>query len=118
MYGVSFRALTVFGLFKRASGAADQMESLNSKGTICAAGMEIPCRIRKASDSKMIVHLDRKAGLSGNVLVVDLKRHMAFDATIGTSQDNELTLSVRASHNLAGLVPARLSRARDLCKRS
>lgn len=108
----------MFGLFKRASGAADQMEGLNTKGMVCASGMEIPCRIRKASDSKMVVILDRKAGVSGNVLVVDLQRSMAFDATITGAQEREMTLSLRASHNLAGLVPARLSRARDLCKRS
>ena len=108
----------MFGLFKRASGAADQMETLNTKGTVCAAGMEISCRIRKGSASKMVVLLDRKTGLSGNVLVVDQDRGMAFDATITNAQERELTLAVRASHNLGGLVPARLSRARDIWKRS
>lgn len=108
----------MFGLFKRASGAADQMETINAKGTVCAGGMELPCRIRKGSSSRMVVLMDRSGGLSGNVIIVDHQRGMAFDARVASMREREVTLDVRASHNLAGLVPARLSRARDIWKRA
>lgn len=94
------------------------METINAKGTVCAGRMDIPCRIHKASKSRIVLVLERNTGLSGTVVVVDHKRGLAFDATVASSRERELTLDVRASHNLAGLVPARLSRARDIWKRS
>lgn len=116
--GLLLSAFTVFGLFKRASGTTEKMETINAKGTICAGRMEIPCRIQKASASRMVVLVERHTGVSGNVVVVDQLRGLAFDASLASSRERELTLDLRASHNLAGLVPARLSRARDIWKRA
>jgi len=52
------------------------------------------------------------------VIVVDHVRGLALDARIGAIKGLEVVLDITASHNLAGLVPARLSRARDIWKRS
>lgn len=94
------------------------MKALNTRGVVCAGRMELSCRIQKASASRMVVQLERHSAVSGNVVVVDLQRGFAFDAAIVTSRERELMLDVRTRHNLAGLVPARLSRARDIWKRS
>ena len=108
----------MLGLFKRASGATDQMKALNTRGMVCAGRLELACRIHKASDSRMVVQLERPSAVSGHVVVVDLQRGLAFDAAIVSSRAREMVLDVRTRHNLAGLVPARLSRARDIWKRA
>lgn len=94
------------------------MEAVNAKGTICAGRMEYPCRIRLASDTQVVVLLERNSSVSGNVIVVDHKNGTAMDAKVGQVKGQELTLSVHATTNLAGLVPARLGRARDIWKRT
>lgn len=108
----------MFGLFGRSAQGASKLETVNGRGTLCNNGVEFPCVIRKASAQTLIVTLDRGRSLSGATIVVDHKRGLAFDATIGSSKRQELTLDVSRSHDLRGLVPARLSRARDLWKRS
>lgn len=108
----------MFGLFGRSARGASKMETVNGRGTICASGLEYPCVIRKASEKALVAVLDRAVSLSGTVLIVDHKRGLALDATLSATKGNELTFDVRRSHDLRGLVPARLSRARDLWKRA
>lgn len=108
----------MLGLFKRGSEAAPKMETLNSPATLCAGRMEYPCVIRQASRARMTIVLSRTANIAGSVIVVDHVRGLALDARIDAIKGLEVGLDITASHNLAGLVPARLSRARDLWKRS
>ena len=108
----------MFGLFGRSARGASKMETVNGRGTICANGLEYPCLIRKASDKTLIAVLDRGGSVSGPAIIVDHKRALALDASVAATKGHELTFDVRRSHDLRGLVPARLSRARDLWKRS
>lgn len=79
--------------------------------------MEYPCVIRQASKTRMAISVSRAANIAGAVIVVDHTRGLALDARIGTIKGQDVVLDITASHNLAGLVPARLSRARDIWKR-
>lgn len=107
----------MFGLFGRKGDASSTMASVNAKGVVSAGGIEYSCRIRRRSDERMTLTLDRLVPLSGAVIVVDLKEGLAFDAMVAESKGADLTLSIRKKHDLRGLVPARLSRARDLFSR-
>lgn len=107
----------MFGLFKRAKDAASKTEAVNGKGTLCAGCIECPCIIRTVSGKRLVVTLLRQQAVNGDVVLVDHKRALALDASVSALKGNEVTLDVRASHPLGGLVPARLSRARDIYKR-
>lgn len=108
----------MFALFKRGAATAHTMETLNTPATLCAGGMEYACVIRQASKERMSVSLSRAANISGGVIVVDHVRGLAFEARIVAFKGLEVSLEITASHRLGGLVPARLSRARDIWKRA
>lgn len=94
------------------------METLNTAATLCAGRMEYACVIRQASKERMSVLISRAANISGAVIVVDHARGLAFEARITAFKGQDVSLEIAASHKLGGLVPARLSRARDIWKRT
>lgn len=107
---------TVFGLFKRGDDKSP-LKAINGRGTVLAGQMEYPCRLRAGSDTRLEITLDRAAGLSGSAVVVDLERGLALDVTVTAAKAGDVSFDVGRSHDLRGLVPARLSRARDVFNR-
>lgn len=108
----------MLGLFKRIGSPARPQLPATGKGVLCQGKLECGVHIRKASARQMVVVLERAYHFSGPLIVVAYASGLAIDATLSMVRGNELCLDVHASHALHGLVPARLSRARDLWKRA
>ncbi len=106
----------MFGLFKR-GGNASSLKALAGHGTVLTGQMELPCRLKAASDSRLDVGLERGSGLSGAMIVVDHTRGLALDVRVAQAKGSDITFDIVRSHDLRGLVPARLGRARDLYNR-
>ncbi len=106
----------MFGLFKRGDGKSP-LKSLSGRGTILSGQMEWPCRLKAGSDQRLDVVLERGVGLSGALVVVDHSRGMALDVRVAQSKGTDITFDIVRSHDLRGLVPARLGRARDIYNR-
>ena len=51
-------------------------------------------------------------------MLVDLKNAFAMEATVISARGNEVRVQVQSRHDLKGLVPSRLGRARDVWKRA
>lgn len=108
----------MFGLFGRKSETNSQMQAVNAKGIVCAGVMECACHIRQSSKEKMVVALERAMQVSGAVVIVDLVNGLAYDATITGIKGVVVNADIVKRHDLKGLVPARLGRARDLYNRA
>lgn len=106
----------MFGLFKRGEGSSP-LKPLSGRGTVATGQMELPCRLKAASQTRLEVSLERGSGLSGTMIVVDHARGLALDVRVSQSRGSDVTFDIIKSHSLQGLVPARLSRARDIYSR-
>lgn len=107
----------MFGLFRKAPVPRGAVETLNSRGTLCTGKIELPCTLRRISGRELHLTLDHRARIRGGAVVVDHKRALALDVKVVSIKGNEVAVHISARHKLAGLVPARLSRARDIWKR-
>ena len=85
-----------------------------SRGLVIGDGQETPCLIVDQSESGLRIRLDRAVGLPGVIVVVDLVAGTACEASVtwATGHDVGLKCSIRQTP-LNGLVPARLTAARD-----
>lgn len=90
---------------------------MSGRGTVIAGAMEWPCRLCAGSETRLEVRLERGSGLSGKMIVVDHARGLALDVRVAQSKGADVTFDVVGSHDLRGLVPARLGRARDIYNR-
>jgi hypothetical protein len=85
----------------------------NTRGIVCAPGVETACLIVDLSDSGMKVRLDRGAALPREVVVVDVAQGVAYPATVIWQRAQEAGLKQTGARSLRGLAPARLIGARD-----
>lgn len=98
---------------------SEDRRRIDSRGLILGDGQETPCLIVDQSDGGLRIRLDRAMGLPGLVVVVDLVAGTACEATVSWASGHEVGLkcSIRQTP-LTGLVPARLTAARDAWMRN
>ena len=76
------------------------------------------CRLRQRNGNQLDIQIDRGGVPLGPVIVVDLDNGMAMEARLISSKGQDVRLEIQGCHNLKGLVPARLGRAREVWKRA
>lgn len=105
-------------LFSRPSRPDERRQEprrlVDSRGLILAEGQEVRCLIVDQSDGGLRIRLDRAMGLPRVIVVVDMNAGTACEAELAwiKGQDLGLKCSIRATP-LTGLVPGRLTAARD-----
>lgn len=85
----------------------------NVAGVIVAPGLEVGCVIVDVSDSGMRVRLSRNLSLPEQVVVVEIGAGLAYDAKVVRRDGHEAGLKRSGEAKLGGLVPARLTQARE-----
>lgn len=85
----------------------------NARGIVVAPGLELPCLIVDRSASGLRLRLNRGLALPRAVTVVDIAAGLALDAEVAWSKGVEAGIKVRGQAKLRGLVPARVTQARD-----
>ncbi|WP_269515189.1 PilZ domain-containing protein [Brevundimonas subvibrioides] len=85
----------------------------NTSGVVIAEGRELSCLIADMSDGGIRIRLDRAMALPDTVIVVDITRATAFEATVAWQKGVEVGLKVGQGTNVRGLVPSRLAQARQ-----
>ena len=105
----------MFGLFKR--GESAPLKSLSGRGTVLMGRMEFACRLRAGSSGRVDVLLERATPLNGAMILVDYERGLAMDVSVLGTKGPDVSFRVERTHDLKGLVPARLGRAREVYNR-
>jgi hypothetical protein len=86
---------------------------VNARGVVSAPGLEMFCVIADLSAGGMKLRLDRTAALPAEVVVVDVGQGVAYPAAVVWQKGQEAGLKQTGAASLRGLVPARLTLARD-----
>ncbi|ADK99747.1 hypothetical protein [Brevundimonas subvibrioides] len=85
----------------------------NDRGVVIVDGREVGCLITDHSDGGVRLRLDRAAGLTRTVTLVDVGKAQAFDATLAWQKGIEAGLKLGQGASVRGLVPSRLLAARE-----
>jgi len=85
----------------------------NTRGIVVAPGFEMACLFVDRSASGLRLRLDRGLALPRSVIVVDVAAGLALEAEVAWSKGVEAGIKVKGQAPLRGLVPARLTQARD-----
>lgn len=85
----------------------------NGRGVVVAPGVELACLIADISAAGMKLRLDRRVALPPAVQVVDVATGLAHEAEVVWNKGQEAGLTLRGQSSLRGLVPARLTPARE-----
>lgn len=88
------------------------------RGVVLTPGFELPCLIVEQSAGGLRIRLDRGFTLTGSVIVIDLARGMAIDSAVMWSKGSEAGLKQSGQTSLRGLVPSRLTAAREAFRRA
>ena len=107
----------MLSLFRRFSSAT-QIEQLNSAGVILGDGRDRTCRLLQRQGQMIDLVMLKDTAPKGAIVIVDLKNALAMEATVISARGNEVRVQVQSRHDLKGLVPSRLGRARDVWKRA
>jgi hypothetical protein len=91
----------------------EQRSPANARGVVVAPGLEVTCRITDASAHGLRLRLDRNLALPPSVIVVDIAAGLAYEGDVAWRKGLEAGLKVRAEARLRGLIPSRLTAARD-----
>jgi len=89
----------------------------NSRVAVLAPGMELSGLITDESSGGLRLRLERSAALPKTILVVDVAAGQAIEATVAWQKGVEAGLKRSGAHSLRGLVPGRLTQARDVWRR-
>lgn len=92
---------------------SEQRSPANARGVVVAPGLEIACLITDASAHGLRVRLDRNMALPASVIVVDIAEGLAYEGDVAWRKGMEAGLKVRSKARLRGLIPSRLTAARD-----
>lgn len=93
---------------------AEPRRAVNARGVLVAPGLEMICLIMDLSAAGLRVRLDRQMSLPRTVMLVDIVAGTACEAQVAWSKGLEAGLKCASkSTALSGLVPARLTHARD-----
>lgn len=85
----------------------------NARGVVVASGLELPCVIADASNGGLRVRLDRALALPSQVTVIDVGAGQAIETRVAWRQGQETGLKRLGQASLRGLVPSRLTPARE-----
>lgn len=91
----------------------------NMRGIVVAPGLELPCLVVDQSSAGVRLRLDRQLALPKRILLIDIALATAVEAEVvwGKGQEAGVKRSGAAS-SLRGLVPSRLTAARDALMRA
>lgn len=92
--------------------------TVNARGVVSAPGVETACVIVDLSDHGMRLRLDRSAALPEQVTVIDVAEGVAYPAAVVWQKHQEAGLRSTGAQSLRGLVPARLTGAREAWMRA
>jgi len=90
----------------------------NARGVVIADGFEMGCLIVDTSTGGLRLRLDRNLALPKRVVVVDIAAGTACEADVVWSKGSEAGFRCQTQSALRGLVPARLTAARDAWMRA
>ena len=90
----------------------------NARGVVVAPGLELACLIADASAAGLKLRLDRRVALPASVLVIDVALGLAYEAEVMWNKSQDAGLKLRGQASLRGLVPARLTHAREAWMRA
>jgi hypothetical protein len=103
--------------FGRASDPADRRAEprrvVNARGVVSAPGVETACVIADLSGAGMRLRLDRSAALPREVVVIDVAEGLAYPGVLAWQKGQEAGIKQAGPTSLRGLVPARMTPARD-----
>jgi len=85
----------------------------NSRGVVVAPDIEIACSIVDVSHGGLRIRLDRSLALPRTVVVVDVAQAVAHEVEVVWRKTPEAGLKRLSQAGLRGLVPSRLTAARD-----
>ena len=92
---------------------AEPRRAANLAGVVVASGLEVGCVIVDVSDNGMRVRLSRNLSLPEQVTVVEIGAGLAHEARVIRRDGHEAGLKRQGQTRLGGLVPARLTQARE-----
>lgn len=92
---------------------AEPRRPSNVAGVVVAPGLEVGCIIIDVSDSGMRLRLSRNLALPEQVIVVEIGAGLAHEAKVVRRDGHEAGLKRSGQAKLGGLVPARLTQARE-----
>lgn len=90
----------------------------NTRAIVVAPGLELACLIVDHSATGLRLRLDRNLALPDQVQVIDISRALALEADVVWRKGQEVGLKQRGQSSLRGLIPSRLSAARDAFQRA
>lgn len=86
----------------------------NARGVVVAPGLELGCLIVDLSNSGARLRLDRQLALPDRVVIIDIAQATAVEAQVVWRKGQEAGVKrLGAASSLRGLVPSRLTAARD-----
>lgn len=92
---------------------AEPRRAVNVAGVVVAPGLEVGCVIVDLSATGMRVRLSRNLSLPEQVVVVEIGAGLAHEARVVRRDGHEAGLKRSGQAKLGGLVPARLTQARE-----
>lgn len=91
----------------------------NSRGVVVAPGLELACLIVDLSASGARLRLDRNLALPKRITLVDIATATAVEAEVVWRKNQEAGIKrLGPAASLRGLIPSRLSAARDALHRA
>ena len=91
----------------------------NARGVVVAPGLELACLIVDESKSGVRLRLDRNLALPNRILLIDVAQATGVEAEVVWRKGQEAGVKrVGAASPLRGLVPSRLTAARDALLRA
>jgi hypothetical protein len=87
--------------------------SADARAVVVAPGLELSCLIIDRSRTGLRLRLDRNLALPARVQVIDIARAIALEAEVVWRKGQEAGLKQGRESSLRGLIPSRLSSARD-----
>ncbi|WP_374385621.1 PilZ domain-containing protein [Brevundimonas sp.] len=85
----------------------------NARGVVSAPALEMACLIMDLSAAGMRLRLDRSAALPREVVVIDVAEGLAYPGVVAWQKGQEAGIKQAGPTSLRGLVPARMTAARD-----
>lgn len=86
----------------------------NARGIVVASGFELPCLIVDQSSTGVRLRLDRSLALPARIVLIDVVQATAVEAEVVWRKGQEAGIRrAGAASSLRGLVPSRLTAARD-----
>lgn len=92
---------------------AEPRRVANVAGVVIASGLEVGCVIVDLSVGGMRVRLSRNLALPEQVVVIEIGAGLAHDVRVVRRDGHEVGLKRSGQTRLGGLVPARLTQARE-----